>query len=76
MNARQADELGKRVASLVQAGQPVKAYALLAPTLAERTPFRLLGRVGEAVGAGPLAAVNAFLEQIAAARAEGGWGLL
>ncbi len=73
MNARQADELGKQVASLVQTGQPAKAYALLAPTLAERTPFRLLGRIGEAVGAGPLPAVNAFLEQIAAARTEGGW---
>ena len=28
MNARQADELGKQVASLVQTGQPAKAYAL------------------------------------------------
>jgi len=58
-----------------------QAYALLSPVLAERTPFPLLGRIGEAVGAGPLEAaspeqgrrVNAFLERIAAAKTEGGW---
>lgn len=73
MNSRQADKLGKQVASLVQTGPPEAAYALLSPILARRTPFRLLGRIGEAVGAGPLPAVNAFLEQIAAAKIEGGW---
>ena len=73
MKVREASELGERVATLVQTGQPDEAYALLAPVLAERTPFPLLGRIGEAVGAGPLEAVNAFLERIAAARTEGGW---
>ncbi len=73
MNAREASELGKRIATLVQSGRLDEAYALLAPVLAERTPFRLLDRIGEAVGAGPLPAVNGFLERIAAARTEGGW---
>jgi len=41
--------------------------------LAERTPFRLLGLIGEAVGAGPLEEVNRFLERVAAAKTEGGW---
>jgi 3-methyladenine DNA glycosylase AlkD len=73
MKAREARELGERVAALVQTGQMTQAYALLAPVLAERTPFRLLGYIGEAVGAGPLEAVNAFFDRIAAARTEGGW---
>lgn len=46
---------------------------LLAPVLAERTPFPLIGRIGEAVGAGPLEPVNAFLEHVAAAKTKGGW---
>ena len=73
--------MGARVAALVQAGQALEAYDLLTPVLAERTPFRLLGRIGEAVGTGPPEAagpewdrrVNAFLDHIAAARTEGGW---
>jgi hypothetical protein len=73
MKARQARKLGKRVAAFVQAGQPDEAYALLAPVLAERTPFPALGRIGEAIGVGPLPAANAFLGRIAAAKTEGGW---
>jgi 3-methyladenine DNA glycosylase AlkD len=73
MNARDADDLGKQIAVLVQAGQPEEAYSLLSPVLAERTPFPLLGRIGEPVGAGPLKGANAFLERIAADKTEGGW---
>jgi len=73
MNAREADELGRQIAALVQAGQRNKAYALLSPVLAERTPFRLLDRIGAAIGAGRLPAVNAFLNRVADARTEGGW---
>lgn len=81
MNAREADELGAHIAALVQAGQVPEGYGLLAPVLAERTPFRLLGRIGEAVGAGPPEAaspewdgrINTFLDHIAAAKTEGGW---
>ncbi|UCC64413.1 MAG: DNA alkylation repair protein [Anaerolineae bacterium] len=76
MKVQEARELGQRIAALVQAGQVAEAYTLLSPVLAERTPFRLLGVIGQTVGAGPLEAarkVDAFLEQIAAARAEGGW---
>jgi hypothetical protein len=89
VKTREARELGERIAGLVQAGQLAQAYALLAPVLAERTPFRLLDRIGEAVGARPLEeacpelalsavkgqgeGVNAFLECIAADKTEGGW---
>jgi DNA alkylation repair enzyme len=73
VNAREADELGKRIAALVHRKQPARAYALLAPALAERTPFRLLDRIGAAVGAGPMPAANTFLNRIAKAKTEGGW---
>ncbi len=73
MKAREARELGKRVATLVQTGQMAQAYTLLTPVLAERIPFPILGRIGEALGAGPPEAVNAFLEHIAATKTEGGW---
>jgi len=73
MNAPEADQVGSRVARLVQGGQLDQAYALLAPILAARTPFRLLDRIGAAVGAGPLETANAFLERIASGRTEGGW---
>ncbi|MBC8447412.1 MAG: hypothetical protein H8D78_06655 [Chloroflexi bacterium] len=72
MKAREARELGQRVAALVEVAQLEEAYALLAPVLAERTPFRLLDRTGEAVGDGALEPTSAFLERIAAERTEGG----
>jgi hypothetical protein len=73
MNTREAHDLGRRIAAFVQAGQPQEAYDLLAPVLARRTPFRLLGLIGEAIGARALEDVNAFLDRVASERAEGGW---
>jgi 3-methyladenine DNA glycosylase AlkD len=73
VNSREARALGRRIAARVQAGEIEEAYALLAPVLAQRTPFPRLGLIGEAVGAGPLEATNGFLERIAAEGTEGGW---
>jgi 3-methyladenine DNA glycosylase AlkD len=73
MKAQAARDLGQRIAALVGVGRMSAAYALLAPVLAERTPFPMLGYLGEAIGAGPLKAVNRFLDRVAAARTEGGW---
>jgi len=73
MQTRDAVELGQRIGALVAQGQITKAHALVATVLAQRTPFRLLGCIGEPVGAGPLQEVNRFLERIARGRAEGGW---
>jgi 3-methyladenine DNA glycosylase AlkD len=73
MNANEARHLGKHIATLVNAGELKSAYALLAPVLAERTPFAKLDLIGGAVGAGSLEPVNAFLEHIGAQRTEGGW---
>jgi hypothetical protein len=73
MKADEAREIGEQISSLVGSGQGSEAYAQLARVLNERTPFRLLDRIGETVGVGPLEAVNGFLQQIAAGRTEGGW---
>jgi len=76
MNTREARELGGRVAAVVEAGRVAQAYVLLAPILAQRTPFPLLGLVGEAIGAGPLDAVNSFLNHVAARGTMGGWVII
>jgi 3-methyladenine DNA glycosylase AlkD len=73
MRTQEARELGDSIARLAAAGESRKAHSLLAPVLAQRTPFRLLDLIGAAVGAGPLQPVDAFLEQVAASRTEGGW---
>jgi 3-methyladenine DNA glycosylase AlkD len=73
MKAREATKLGEEMLTLVEARRLKQAYTLLAPVLARRTPFPILGRIGSAIGAGPLSAVNLFLELTAEARTEGGW---
>lgn len=73
MKTQEARDLGKHIATLVRAAELEEAYDVLAPVLAERTPFPKLGIIGEAVGAGPLATTKAFLEVIAAHKTEGGW---
>ena len=66
MNTGEARELGQRVVSLIEAGRVAQAYVLLSPVVAARTPFPLLGIVGEVTGTGPLEKVNALLDYIAA----------
>jgi hypothetical protein len=73
VNTAEALLLGEEIAGLVAAEQVSRAYILLAPVLAERTPFHLLDRIGQAVGDGVLLAVNPFLEHIATHGTEGGW---
>jgi hypothetical protein len=73
MKAAETRQLANRIAGLAAVGQTEAAHALLAPILAERTPFRDLDRIGAAVGAGPLPAVNLFLERTAAEGTMGGW---
>jgi hypothetical protein len=76
MKAQEADTLGAQIGTLIQDGWAEQAYALLAPVLAQRTPFRLLDRIGRTVGAVPLAGLNPFLDRIAAEPAEGSWVII
>lgn len=73
MNASQADALGAEIASWLVRGDLERACGLLDPVLAERTPFRLLDRIGRVVGGVPTLETNAFLGRIAAGQTEGGW---
>ena len=76
MNTQQARKLGVHIAELIKTGKGERAYGLLGPVLAERTPFRLLEHIGIAVGAAPVKVVNPFLERIASAGTEGGWVII
>jgi 3-methyladenine DNA glycosylase AlkD len=73
MNTNEARELGADIAACVRARETERAYELLAPVLARRTPFAKLDLIGEAVGREELQPVNAFLEHIGAQKTEGGW---
>lgn len=73
MKVKEARELGEQAAALVHSDRPQEAYALIAPTLAARTKFPLLERVGEPIGAGPVESTNSFLDVVAAENTEGGW---
>jgi 3-methyladenine DNA glycosylase AlkD len=73
MKTQEAREWGARIAALVEDGQVVEAYDLLSPILAERTPFAMLRRIGEPVGACPQKEIDAFLDLIAVDKTEGGW---
>jgi hypothetical protein len=76
VRAAEADELGKRLAALVQFGRMAQAHTLLDPVLAQRTPFAMLDRMGSAIGTSSLDALDTFLEQVAAGRSEGGWVII
>jgi 3-methyladenine DNA glycosylase AlkD len=77
MRVAEARELGAGVAQHLQRSDRAGAYTLLAPLLAQRTPFRLLDLIGAALGRAdanlPLGTLDAFLDQVAAGRTEGGW---
>jgi hypothetical protein len=73
MKTREARELGRQIAERVADGDVVTAYALLAPVLAQRTRFPILGEIGKPVGSRRLDELIPFLDEIASHRTEGGW---
>jgi 3-methyladenine DNA glycosylase AlkD len=76
MNSRDADALASRILRHIAERHPKKGHALLAPILAEKTPFRLLDRIGARIGEGRPRDVNPFLERIARGKAVGAWPLV
>jgi len=73
ISARQADELGERLCALLHSEGVEAAYSQLAPVLAQRTPFPILGRIGQALGDDISLDIDPFLDHIAAQKTEGGW---
>ena len=73
MKIQEARDLGARTAACVAAGEIEKAYGVLAPVLAQRTPFAKLGVIGEAIGSQEPVQVNRFLDRVASDGTEGGW---
>jgi hypothetical protein len=68
--------LGREISVFLAGERLDEALALLAPVLAERTPFRYLDRIGRAVGNGPAEAADALLDRIATDGAEGAWPVI
>jgi 3-methyladenine DNA glycosylase AlkD len=76
MKTREAHALGQSISTLLLANQLDRADSLLAPILAERTPFTMLRRIGAEIGQNPLDRVDDFLARIAADKTEGGWPVI
>jgi 3-methyladenine DNA glycosylase AlkD len=73
MKTREAQALGRQIASSLQNNHLQDAYSTLAPTLAERTPFAMLRRIGAEIGDCPTPKLDGFLDRISKDRTEGGW---
>lgn len=71
-----AAALGRQLKALLSDGKADAALSLLSTVLAQRTPFRLLDRIGVQVGEGPLPLTNAFLQRVAERATEGGWVII
>jgi 3-methyladenine DNA glycosylase AlkD len=76
VKAKDTDELAERVSSAIRSRQPIQAYSLLEPILAERTPFRILDRIGKRIGKNSFDMLNPFLDLISEAGAMGGWVII
>jgi 3-methyladenine DNA glycosylase AlkD len=75
-NAANAREFGRHLANDCTFSKHTDAYALLAQVLAERTPFRLLDLVGEALADCPSPKLDRFLDEIASHATLGGWTVI
>jgi hypothetical protein len=73
MTTGETRALALRMSSVLETGQVEEAYAILAPILAQRTPFRLLDIIGRAVNWCLFTVADKFLDRIATEKSEGGW---
>ncbi|MBI4670118.1 MAG: DNA alkylation repair protein [Chloroflexi bacterium] len=76
MNTAQAATLGKEIAAHIAQGDMQRALKHLAPTLAAKTPFAMLDRIGAQIGTGEIESTNAFLDELAQDGALGVWAIL
>jgi hypothetical protein len=73
VKTREARELGKRITTLVQAGEIEEAEDILRPILAGPLAFRLLDQIGAPLGRLPLETADPILDWLGQLRAEGAW---
>jgi len=73
MNAAGARACGRGIVAALQEGRYGDAHRLLAPVLADRTPFRLLDAIGGEIGVLCDATTHPFLQEIADEGTMGGW---
>jgi len=76
MDSKEADALGCEIAGMVKEGRADAGFYALSQHLSQRTPFRLLDRIGSRIGAGLLRETDAFLEKTARGKAMGAWPLI
>jgi 3-methyladenine DNA glycosylase AlkD len=76
MNTQQATALGQEIAAFVAQGDIKRAVNHLAPTLASKTPFALLDRIGAQIGAGEIENTNVFMDELVQVNALGVWAIL
>jgi 3-methyladenine DNA glycosylase AlkD len=76
MKTREAHDLGRQIADLIQTSQSDLAYTRLVPILTERIPFTMLDRIGAALTGVPWPALTDFLAQVAASETIGGWPVI
>ena len=73
MNKQDARELANRLIPMLEAGRVKQAYKKLSPVLAQKTPFPVLGAIGETVGPCSFKTLDPFLQYIAEQGSMGGW---
>lgn len=74
MKTREIDALSQQCLAELNHHGAARAYAVLAPTLAFRTPFALLDRLGQQLSVAPN--LHALLKEIAAHPTIGGWPVI
>lgn len=73
LNSGEAKSLGREIAVRLREGEQSASLDLLSPVLAQRTPFPILERLGEAIGTSPVDRIDPFLDALAALETEGEW---
>lgn len=73
MKPSEAHELGSSIRGYLQRGEPERGLGLLLPVLQERTPFPILGTIGQEIAASEYGCTNTLLELLADTHAEGAW---
>jgi hypothetical protein len=76
MKTKEARELGNQLSELISGGDIGSALSSLEPVLQQKIPFRIVGLIGEALGAMDHSRLFPFLDRVAATHTQGGWVII